>query len=163
MSTLSAGESSVAINAAAMGDNTALGLILRDLVAVDDTLQEQVFGSMIVSEQTAVIATATGAGTGTIPDTARWANVVVTTGVNDIVVLPTPTPGRIVALKIGATGCEVRSSAPATVAINGGTGASAESAVPAGAFCVFICTSATTWQAFQIAADGTIAGVQAAA
>lgn len=161
MSTLSAGESSIAINAAAMGDNTALGLILRDLVAVDDALQEQVFGSMIVSEQTAVTATADGTGTGTIPDTARWVNVT-SANANNIVILPAPTPGRIVALKVSANGCEVRSSVPASVAINGGTGASAESAIPAGAFCVFICTTATTWQAFQIAADGTTAGVQAA-
>ncbi|MDV7395630.1 hypothetical protein RZS08_29850, partial [Arthrospira platensis SPKY1] len=39
-----------------------------------------------------------------------------------IVILPTPTPGTIVILRNGATGYELRSSAPATVAINGGTG-----------------------------------------
>lgn len=79
-----------------------------------------------------------------------------------IVILPTPTPGTIVILRNGATGYELRSSAPATVAINGGTGASAESAIAANTMVIAICTSATTWQALSLTGT-TLAAVEAAA
>jgi len=79
-----------------------------------------------------------------------------------IVVLPTPTPGTIVILRNGATGYELRSSAPATVAINGGAGADAESAVAASTMVIAVCTSATTWQAIGLAGT-TLAAVEAAA
>lgn len=113
----------------------------------------------------AITATDTGATTGTIADEGMLSFVTVDCDgdANHIVVLPTPTPGTIVVAAIGATGCEIRSSAPATVAINGGTGASAESAVAASSLVVFICESATSWKAFAIASDGTTAGVEAAA
>lgn len=79
-----------------------------------------------------------------------------------IVILPTPTPGTIVILRNGATGYELRSSAPGTVAINGGTGANAESAIAANTMVIAICTSATTWQAIGLAGT-TLAAVEAAA
>ena len=108
-----------------------------------------------------VTATAT---TGTaIADAGMLQLVTVTSDHADkIVILPTPTPGTIVILKNGATGYELRSSAPATVAINGGAGANAESAIAANSMVIAVCTSATTWQAIGIAA-ATLAGVDAAA
>lgn len=108
-------------------------------------------------------ATSDGLTTGTIADAGLLQFVTVTSaGANNIVVLPTPTPGTIVILANGATGYELRSSAPATVAINGGTGASAESAIAANTMVVAICTTATTWQAIGLAGT-TLAAVEAAA
>jgi hypothetical protein len=63
---------------------------------------------------------------------------------------------------VGANGCELRSSAPATVAINGGSEANAESAIAANMLFVAICTSATTWHGFTITA-ATLAALDAAA
>lgn len=109
----------------------------------------------------AVTATADGTGTGTIPDGVSFASVT-SAGANNIVVLPTPTPGTIVLLHVGANGFELRSSAPATVAINGGTGASAESAIPANTLVFMVCTTATTWQGWDLTGT-TFAAVEAAA
>jgi hypothetical protein len=110
-------------------------------------------------------ATDTGATTGTIADsgmlqfiTPDWDS-----DADHILVLPTPTPGTIVIIAGAATGGELRSSAPATVAINGGTGASAESAIGANTMVIAICESATSWKALQIGSDGTLAQVEAAA
>lgn len=108
-------------------------------------------------------ATADGTGTGTIADSGLIQFVAVTSGnAAHIVVLPTPTPGTIVILYVGANGCELRSSAPATIAINGGSGADVESAISANMMAVAICTSATTWHGFTITA-ATLAAIEAAA
>ena len=108
-------------------------------------------------------ATADGTGTGTIAAAGGLQFVTVTSDdANKIVNLPTPTPGVIVILRNGATGYELRSSAPATVAINGGAGANAESAVAANTMVIAVCTSATTWQAIGLAGT-TLAAVEAAA
>jgi len=109
----------------------------------------------------AVTATAT---TGTaIADAGMIQFVTVTSDNADkIVILPTPTPGTIVILRNGATGYELRSSAPATVAINGGSGSNAESAIADNTMVIAICTSATTWQAISLAGT-TLDAVEAAA
>lgn len=108
-------------------------------------------------------ATADGSGTGTIADAGMLQFVTVTSDdANKIVKLPTPTPGTIVVLRNGATGYELRSSAPATVGINGGTGSNAESAIAANTMVIAICTTATTWQAISLAGT-TLAAVEAAA
>ena len=111
----------------------------------------------------AVRLTASSSGT-QIPDesivqfvTPTWGNA------NNILILPPPQPGRIVILAGAATGGELRTSAPATIAINGGLGANAESAVAANRMIVAICESLTSWKAFGIASDGTTAGLEAAA
>ena len=109
-------------------------------------------------------ATADGTGTGTIAD--GTSHVTVTSGgANTIIVLPTPTPGHVVTLaETGTTGYELRTSAPATVGINGGTGADAESAI-AGAITYVrcVCVSATSWICSQYDADGDESKVEAAA
>lgn len=108
-------------------------------------------------------ATSDGLTTGTIADAGSFNYVQVTSAnANNIIVLPTPTPGTVVILANGATGYELRSSAPTTVAINGGTGAAAESAIAASTMVIAVCTSATTWQAIGTAA-ATTAAVEAAA
>jgi len=113
----------------------------------------------------AVIATATGATTGTIPDGASVCTVTVATDANDIVVLPTPTPGNIVWLLSAAVAFELRSSAPSTVLINGGTGGAAvESAVANTDYVTrCVCMDATHWIVTHFAADGTESAGDAAA
>ena len=109
-------------------------------------------------------ATADGTGNGTIAD--GTSHVTVTSGgANTIIILPTPTPGNIVYLsEAGTTGYELRSSAPASVGINGGTGSNVESAI-AGAITYIkcVCVSATSWICSQYDADGDESKVEAAA
>ena len=108
-------------------------------------------------------ATSDGLTTAVISDTTT--HVTVTSANADyIIVLPTPTPGRHVVIHNGATGYELRSSAPATVLINGGTGgASVESAIPANSTVFMTCVTATAWKGFFMDADGDLAKVEAAA
>lgn len=108
-------------------------------------------------------ATADGTGTGTIAAAGKLQFVAVTCDdANKIVVLPAPVPGTIVILRNAGTGYELRTSAPATIAINGGTAANAESAIAANTMVIAICTTATAWQAIGLAGT-TLAAVEAAA
>ena len=99
-----------------------------------------------------------------IPDERLVQLVIPTWGnANNILILPAPDPGKIVIIAGAATGGELRTTAPATIAINGGSAANAESAVAANQMVILICESATSWKAFTIASNGTIAGLEAAA
>lgn len=116
------------------------------------------------STSVAVTATADGTGTGTIPEGGMDMFAAVTSASADnIVILPAPTPGRKVTLHVAATGYELRSSSPTTIAINGGTGSAAESAIGANTTVYAVCGSATSWKAWQSGSDGTLAATQAAA
>lgn len=106
---------------------------------------------------TAATATADGMTTGIVPDSTSFVQVT-SANANNIITLPTPTPGTIVRLLNGATGYELRTSTPASVAINGGTGAAAESAIGANVYVEAMCVSPTAW----IARQYTTAGVQSA-
>ena len=112
----------------------------------------------------AVARTATDAGDGdaVIADGTTYVEVT-SGGANKLITLPTPTPGTIVWLYNAATGYELRSSAPSTVAINGGTGATAEAAVPATYLVRCVCTSATKWVANKYGPTGTVSILEAAA
>jgi hypothetical protein len=105
---------------------------------------------------------APGGTTGVISDTSTFVTVTCDDA-NKVITLPAPTPGRVVRIINGATGYELRSSAPATVAINGGSGANAESAIGASVFVEARCVSATAWVVNQYAADGTESKAEAAA
>jgi hypothetical protein len=107
-------------------------------------------------------ATADGLTTGIIADTTDFV-VVTSADANHIITLPTPTPGRVVRLRNAGTGYELRSSAPGTVAINGGTGASAESAIGANILTMCVCDSATTWVCTNFTAAGVVAATEVAA
>ena len=99
-----------------------------------------------------------------IPDERLVQFVIPTWGnANNILILPNPGPGKVVFIAGAATGGELRTTAPATIAINGGTGAAAESAVAANQMVICICESATSWKAFAIAGNGTTGGLEAAA
>lgn len=114
----------------------------------------------------AVARTATaapGGTTGVIAAAGMLQFVPVTSDdANKVITLPAPTPGTVVILANGATGYELRTSAPATVAINGGAASNAESAIAASTLVIAVCTSATTWQAIGLAGT-TLAAVEAAA
>lgn len=86
-----------------------------------------------------------------------WSNA------NNILILPSPTPGKIVIIAGAATGGELRSSDPATIGINAGVGVAAESAIAANMMVIAICESLTNWKGFTIASNGTLAALQVAA
>lgn len=97
---------------------------------------------------------APGGTTGVIADGGGAFQVISVTcdDANKVITLPAPVPGTVLVLINGATGYEIRSSAPTTVLINGGTGgANVESAVAASMVVVLVCTSATTWIGFGVA------------
>lgn len=109
-------------------------------------------------------ATSDGTTTGTLTDLGYDFTALVTTAnANNIIILPAPVVGRTITLiNQSATAYELRSSAPATIAINGGTGASAESAIPASSLAVITCRTATAWHGHTIT-GATLAAIEAAA
>ncbi len=109
-------------------------------------------------------ATSTGATTGTLTDLGYDFTVLVTSANADhIIILPAPVVGRTITLiNQSTTAYELRSSTPASIAINGGTGASAESAIPASSLAVITCRTATAWHGFTIT-GATLAAIEAAA
>jgi hypothetical protein len=107
-------------------------------------------------------ATADGTGTGTIADGTDFVTVTCDDA-NKIIVLPTPTPKTVIALRNGATGYELRTNDPTTVAINGGTGAAAESAIPANTLTICICGTSSTWLCSNTDTAGVVTTTQAAA
>lgn len=148
------GDTTVSLVAGAMA--AARTLTIPDPLAAAD---------FILGKQAAVARTASadGTGAGTIADAGRMQFIAVTSANADhIIVLPTPTPGTVVMGYVGSNGHELRSSTPASIAINGGTGSAAESAIAANMFWCVVCTSATTWHGFTITA-ATLAAMEAAA
>ena len=108
------------------------------------------------SQSAAVARTATDDGTGTGTIAAGTSFVTVTCdAVDKIIILPAPVVGNIIHLMNGGTGYELRTSDPDNIAINGGSGANAESAVPADTLVRCICTSSTTWIVRTFDTDGT--------
>lgn len=111
------------------------------------------------------IPTADGTGTGQITPGTQIATVT-SANANHWVTLPAPVVGTLITLvSTNTTGYEIRSSAPATIGINGGIGANAESAIAgaAGTMVQLLCVSATNWIAWSRVAAGTLAVVQVAA
>jgi hypothetical protein len=119
-------------------------------------------GISLISNTQARTATADGLTTGIIADTTDFV-VVTSADANNIITLPTPTPGRVVRIRNAGTGYELRSSAPATVAINGGAGAGAESAIGANVLVQCVCDSATTWVCTNFSAAGVVSATEVAA
>lgn len=105
----------------------------------------------------AVTATADGTGTGVVPAESGFA-IVTSANADHIVTLPAAHVGQIVRLRNAGTGYELRSSAPETIAINGGAEADAESAIGANTYVECEQTTATAW----ICRQYTTAGVQSA-
>jgi hypothetical protein len=136
---------------------------LEDAILTRPTL----IGVQSVSRATnAITALVSSSLPGTAKIPAGAAVVVVTAGTaNDVLVLPDPVVGQeIVIIKPAAGAFELRSSAPATIAINGGVGAAAEAAILTTSRIVrVICTSLTTWIAVEVSSVGVQTAVDAAA
>lgn len=115
----------------------------------------------LIFGNTAVTATSDGLTTGIVPAAAAFVTVTSANAAH-IVTLPAPVVGQVVILRNGATGYELRSSNPATISINGGAAANAESAIAANTMVIAVCTTATTWQAISLVGT-TLAAVAAAA
>jgi len=111
------------------------------------------------------VATDDGTGTGTIAAGTSVVSVNADSDANHIIILPAPVIGNVIRLiETATTGYELRTSAPATIGINGGTATNGESAV-AGAITVTqcVCVSATNWICNTFDADGDEAKLEAAA
>lgn len=151
----------------ATGALTAASAVITGAATVGTTLGVTGAATLpnIVLNIVARTATTDGLTTGTIADSGMLQYVAVTAGsdANSIIVLPSPVVGTIVILNVGATGFELRSSAPNTVAINGGTGSAGESAIAASSTVIAICVSTTAWKAIFLDADSDVAKVEAAA
>lgn len=111
------------------------------------------------ASKTAVTATAAGAQ---IPATADFVTVT-SASADNIVILPDPVVGKKLEIYVAATGYELRTSAPAAIAINGGSGAGAESAIGANVLVKITCTTLTTWVGSQLTAAGVLSAIQVAA
>jgi len=117
------------------------------------------------SGSVAITAGATDGTTNVCPDGVRHFTVT-SAGATSIIILPTPTIGTEVWLtNTGGTGYELRTSTPASIGINTGTGSTdAESAVASTAIMVkAVCTAATTWVATQFSASGAETALEASA
>jgi hypothetical protein len=82
---------------------------------------------------------------------------------NYIIILPDSPLGTVITLVNGATGYELRTSAPATIGINGGVGAGAESAIAANIITTVKRVSATNWVGASQTAAGVVGVTQVAA
>ena len=135
---------------------------------IDGTLSVAGAATATVGVQNSAVArTATddGSGTGTIAAGTAVVSVNADSDANHIIILPAPVVGNIIHLiETGTTGYELRTSTPASIGINGGTGTNAESAI-AGAitYVKCVCVSSTNWICSQFDADGDESKVTAAA
>jgi hypothetical protein len=119
-------------------------------------------GISLIANTEARTATADGLTTGIISNTTDFV-VVTSADANHIITLPTPTPGRVVRIRNAGTGYELRSSDPATIAINGGAGAGAESAIAANVLVMAVCDTATPWVCTSFSTAGVVSATQVAA
>ena len=121
-------------------------------------------GDVTGSVTTAAGTITAGASGSAISTTGSRTFLVVTSANADHwVTLPAPSIGLEIWLAVGANGCELRTSDPTTISINGGYGANAESAIATSQLVRCICTSATTWIATNFDVDGTVTALEAAA
>lgn len=164
-----AAKGKLAISCTDQTGNTTVGLVAGAMgqattVTIPDPLAAA--AQVLLGMQASVARTATldGLTTGIIADAGVHQFITVTSAnANNIIVLPTPTPGTIVFLHVAATGYELRTSSPTTIGINGGTGSGAESAIGANTTVMMICATATSWKGLQLGSDGTLAKVEVAA
>ena len=141
-------------------------VVLDEALTVGGTLAVTAAVTLTKGVQSAAVGrtvtAAPGGTTGVIADGTTYVTVT-SDDANKVLTLPTPTPGNIVWAAVAATGYELRSDTPASVAINGGTGANAESAIGANTLIRCVCTSSTTWICSSFGSTGTEAAVTAAA
>ncbi len=120
--------------------------------------------------EVALTATSDGLTTGKVDPTndhfKNYFAVVTCDDANKIITLPalfgTHDPLHV-HLKNGATGYELRTAAPTTCGINGGTGSAAESAIAANTYVVCHSVSGTAWICWQYATNGDSTKTEVAA
>ena len=103
-----------------------------------------------------IVATVDGTGTGTIPNVGGWYSVT-SDGDDKIVILPVVGAGTEVWLDFADTthDFELRSDTPASVKINGGSGANAETEIAKANVLVKCVRTNSGWIVNSFAADGT--------
>jgi hypothetical protein len=150
-------------------DITAAGTVeATKAVVVDGSKDIGTFGDVAAGSLTvtavARTATATGATTGTIAALGSFQRIAVTsTSANDIIILPPAVVGTVIELHGGASGYELRSSAPGSIEIGNGTvNAAAESAIPALSVVHITCVTTTLWVGWMVV-DSTLAAIPGAA
>ncbi|MFZ4766937.1 MAG: hypothetical protein ACOYMN_18445 [Roseimicrobium sp.] len=107
-------------------------------------------------------ATTTGATTGTISEDATQVTVTADDSAK-IIIRPSPVVGKMIVIHNGATAYKLRTSAPSTIAINGGSGANYQSTIAANSTCVLTCVTTTAWKGYFMDADSDVAKIPAAA
>lgn len=138
-------------------------------VSSDGTLVGNIAGSLAGNvagyalKSEARTATAAPGGTAGVISNGVTHVVVTSANANNVITLPTPVPGLKITLINGATGYELRTSDPATIGINGGVGANAESAIGANTVVKMECVSATNWIGSTVTAAGVVGVVEVAA
>jgi hypothetical protein len=162
-----AANSQVVIDAGILDINVTSHISLdADIVQISGSSGIAITGSVTAPniQSPATALTATDAGV-TIPAGTAVALINADSDANHIVILPAPVVGNIIhIIETATTGYELRSSTPASIAINGGTASNGESAI-AGAITYIrcVCVSSTSWIATQFDADGDESKVEAAA
>lgn len=146
-------------NAASVVLNQNGGVLIIEITSSTDWTSIDANGGLPIVART---ATADGLTTGTIANGNVFVQVT-SANANNIIVLPAAIPGTRVNLRNGATGYELRTSSPTTIAINGGTGAAAESAIAANTYVEMICDTTGTWIGRQYDTAGAQTSVQVAA
>lgn len=97
------------------------------------------------SQAEAVTVTADGLTTGIVSATARHVTVT-SDDANKILTLPASVVGKILYIRNGATGYEIRTTAASSIKINDVvSGSTNECAIPATALVKAVCVSATEW------------------
>jgi len=105
---------------------------------------------------TAVSAASTNNTTGVaLPSTADFVTIT-SGGANNISILPSPITGKVVKGTVTANGCEIRTSSPTTIALNGVTGATVEAALAANSSFEATCLSATKWILLNFSTTGEV-------
>lgn len=109
-------------------------------------LIQETGGSVHIMGVQNVTATDDGTGAGQISATGGPLVVVdADSDANHIVTLPQPQLGMLFIVHVAATGCELRSSSPTTIGINGVTGAGKELALAVNSSVICVATSLTNW------------------
>lgn len=105
---------------------------------------------------TQVASASTNNSTGVaLPSTADFVTIT-SSGANNISILPSPITGKIVRGVVGANGCEIRTSSPSTIALNGVTGATVEAALAANSSFQATCLNATNWILLNFSTTGEV-------
>lgn len=98
-----------------------------------------------------------------LPANVRFVTVQNVSAATDIVKLPAATAGTEILLYNAATGYELRSYYGTTIAINSGSAADAECAIPADQLVRVVCLDGSRWVGYCVTNTGTLTDLQIAA